>query len=109
MCPPPAAQQVRTPRHAHAVLVVERLLLQGLPPAFPRHGACSLCPLPPPPHPTPPAPAEDEGVVLVVAIQADGTSCMVVLDGGSLQELARARMPWRLTTGFHGAWIPAAA
>lgn len=51
--------------------------------------------------------AEDEGVVLVVAIQADGTSCMLVLDGASLAELARARLPWRLTTGFHGAFIPA--
>lgn len=54
-------------------------------------------------------PAEDEGVVMVVVVEADGSSSLAVLDGASLAEVARAKLPWNLTIGFHGAFIPATA
>jgi hypothetical protein len=49
-------------------------------------------------------------VVLAVLVQADGSAALAVLDGASLQEVACAELPGlRLTVGFHGAFIPAAA
>ena len=57
--------------------------------------------------PAPDATAEDEGVVLVVLIQADGTSALAVFDGQTLEEVARATVPFQLTVGFHGSFIPA--
>lgn len=58
--------------------------------------------------PLPPPLPEDEGVVLVVLVAADGTAALVALDGQSLQEVARASLPWSLTVGFHGCFVPAA-
>ncbi|PSC71918.1 Carotenoid cleavage dioxygenase 8 isoform B [Micractinium conductrix] len=43
------------------------------------------------------ATAEDEGVVLAVLVQADGTTVLAVLDGETLQEVALAELPLRLT------------
>ncbi len=43
--------------------------------------------------------------MMVVLVQADGTSALVVLDGSSLQELARATLPFTLTVGFHGTFM----
>lgn len=56
--------------------------------------------------PAPGASAEDEGVVLVVLVEADGGSSLAVLDGQSLAEVARARLPWGVTIGFHGTFVP---
>ncbi|KAL4859791.1 Carotenoid cleavage dioxygenase 8 B [Chlorella vulgaris] len=42
--------------------------------------------------PAPEATAEDDGVVMVVLVQADGSSALVVLDGKSLEEVARCRV-----------------
>ena len=53
-------------------------------------------------------PAEDEGAVLAVVVEADGGSSLVCLDGATLQEQARARLPWPITIGFHGCFVPAA-
>jgi len=49
---------------------------------------------------------EDDGVVLVVVLEADrGHSSLVVLDGGDLSELGRARLPHHLPFGFHGRYF----
>ncbi|KAI7842354.1 hypothetical protein COHA_003994 [Chlorella ohadii] len=58
--------------------------------------------------PAPDATAEDEGAVLAVVVEADGGSSLVCLDGATLQEQARARLPWQITIGFHGCFVPAA-
>ncbi|KAL4425949.1 hypothetical protein ABPG75_009965 [Micractinium tetrahymenae] len=60
--------------------------------------------------PAPGATAEDDGVVLTVLVQADGSAALSVLDGRTLTEVARAQLPgWQLTIGFHGCFIPRAA
>jgi carotenoid cleavage dioxygenase-like enzyme len=56
--------------------------------------------------PAPGAAAEDDGVALVVLVQADGNSALVVLDGRDLTELARCTLPYKTTIGFHGTFIP---
>lgn len=59
--------------------------------------------------PAPDAAAEDDGVVLAVLVQADGSAALVVLDGQTLAEVACAQLPgWQLTIGFHGCFIPRA-
>lgn len=51
----------------------------------------------------PDAVAEDDGVLLSVVLDsASGTSFLLVLDAGSLTELARARVPHAVPFGFHG-------
>ena len=45
--------------------------------------------------------------MMVVLVQADGSAALAVLDGASLQEQARAVLPFKLTVGFHGTFIPA--
>lgn len=59
--------------------------------------------------PAPEATAEDDGVVMVVLVQADGSSALVVLDGKSLEEVARCRVPYQLTIGFHGTFLPSSS
>lgn len=56
--------------------------------------------------PAPSPASEDDGVVLAVLAQADGRAALLVLDGCSHQELARAALPYSLPTGFHGCWVP---
>jgi carotenoid cleavage dioxygenase-like enzyme len=48
-----------------------------------------------------------EGVVVAVVNQADGRSALLLLDGGTHAEVARAVLPHGVTNGFHGAWLPA--
>lgn len=55
--------------------------------------------------PAPNATSEDDGVLLIVLVQADGTAALSVLDGVSLKEVARAELPFKLTVGFHGCFI----
>ena len=59
--------------------------------------------------PAPGAAAEDEGVLLSVIVQADGAAAVVFLDGQSHTEIARARLPYQLSNGFHGRFVAAAA
>jgi len=58
-------------------------------------------------EPRPGPGVEDDGVVLVVVLEADrGHSSLVVLDGEDLAELGRARLPHHLPFGFHGRYFP---
>ncbi|MGC4897170.1 carotenoid oxygenase family protein [Micromonospora sp. DT31] len=53
--------------------------------------------------PAPTAAAEDDGVVLSVVLDARrGASTLVVLDGATFTELARADVPHVIPFGFHG-------
>jgi carlactone synthase/all-trans-10'-apo-beta-carotenal 13,14-cleaving dioxygenase len=56
--------------------------------------------------PRPGAEEEDDGVVLAVIMQADGKSALLVLDGQSFSEVARAVLPYGLSNGFHGCFVP---
>jgi beta,beta-carotene 9',10'-dioxygenase len=47
--------------------------------------------------------AEDDGVLLSVVLDSErGSSFLLVLDAGSLEELARAEAPHHIPFGFHG-------
>jgi carotenoid cleavage dioxygenase-like enzyme len=55
--------------------------------------------------PEPNARDEDAGVLLSVVLDAGaGSSFLLVLDAGELNELARARVPHRIPFGFHGQY-----
>lgn len=56
--------------------------------------------------PRPGAKLEDDGVVLSIVSDNNGGSFVIVLDGISFVELARAPLPHGLPYGFHGCWIP---
>jgi beta,beta-carotene 9',10'-dioxygenase len=51
---------------------------------------------------TPGAQQEDEGVLLSVVLGPNGYSFLLVLDAGSLEEVARAEVPHHIPFGFHG-------
>lgn len=49
---------------------------------------------------------EDDGLVLSVVLDTNrGDSFLLVLDAGSFEELARARTPHHVPTGFHGQYF----
>jgi hypothetical protein len=49
---------------------------------------------------------EDEGVILSVLLDAyTGASCLLVLDAGCFEELARAEVPHHLPCGLHGQYF----
>jgi carotenoid cleavage dioxygenase-like enzyme len=50
----------------------------------------------------PGAEREDDGVLLSVVLGSNGNSFMLVLDAGSLEEVARAEVPHHIPFGFHG-------
>jgi beta,beta-carotene 9',10'-dioxygenase len=52
--------------------------------------------------PAPDATDEDEGVVLSLLVGPDDHSSLLVLDAGSMDELARAEVPHQIPFGFHG-------
>jgi beta,beta-carotene 9',10'-dioxygenase len=53
----------------------------------------------------PDADGEDEGVLLSVVLDGErGNSFLLVLDAGSLDELARAEVPHHIPFGFHGQY-----
>ncbi|MCO5610896.1 hypothetical protein L7F22_065139 [Adiantum nelumboides] len=56
--------------------------------------------------PRPGARAEDDGVVLSIVSDNMGGSFVVVLDGPTFTELARAPLPHGLPYGLHGCWVP---
>ena len=52
--------------------------------------------------------AEDEGVLMgFVHDDASGRTDLVLLDAGTLEDVARVHVPARIPYGFHGNWIPA--
>ncbi|QZY00255.1 carotenoid oxygenase family protein [Halobaculum rubrum] len=57
--------------------------------------------------PNPAGDAEDDGVVLVVTLEAGSdASSLVILDGESFTERARARLPHAVPFDFHGRYFP---
>ncbi|KAF5842235.1 carotenoid oxygenase [Dunaliella salina] len=56
--------------------------------------------------PRPGAQAEDDGVVLVQHMGADGRTSLVILDAQRWQELGRARLPYGMPYRFHGSFMP---
>ncbi|KAK9795606.1 hypothetical protein WJX73_008002 [Symbiochloris irregularis] len=56
--------------------------------------------------PRPGAKAEDDGVVVSAVAGADGRTFILVLDGQSWKEVARAHMPYGMAFQFHGQWYP---
>jgi carlactone synthase/all-trans-10'-apo-beta-carotenal 13,14-cleaving dioxygenase len=53
----------------------------------------------------PGAAEEDDGAVLSVIVQADGAAALLVLDGRTHEEVARAVLPHALPNGFHGTFV----
>lgn len=50
---------------------------------------------------------EDDGVLVgFVYNRPSDRSDLLVLDAGSLEEVARVRLPVRVPHGFHGSWVP---
>jgi beta-carotene 15,15'-monooxygenase len=57
--------------------------------------------------PDPAGESEDDGVVLTVALdENEGVSRLVVLDGASFEERARATLPHQVPFDFHGRYFP---
>ncbi len=51
--------------------------------------------------------AEDEGVLMgYVHDRSSGLSDLVLLDAGTLEDVAAVHLPGRVPTGFHGNWEP---
>ncbi|CAI0409007.1 unnamed protein product [Linum tenue] len=57
----------------------------------------------------PGATEEDDGVVISMVSEADGGGYAVLLDGSTFEEIARARFPYGLPYGLHGAWVPSSS
>eukprot|EP00955_Chlamydomonas_euryale_P067262 359802-Chlamydomonas_euryale.AAC.3 len=51
---------------------------------------------------------EDDGAVLSVVMGADGRSFLLVLDGRTFAELARAHVPYAVPNRFHTSFAPMA-
>lgn len=51
--------------------------------------------------------AEDDGVLIgYVHDRASGFSDLVLLDAGTLEDIAAVHLPGRVPAGFHGNWAP---
>jgi carotenoid cleavage dioxygenase-like enzyme len=57
--------------------------------------------------PAPSATSEDDGVLVSCVMGSDGTSFMVLLDGRTMAEVARARVPYAVPYRFHGGFVRA--
>lgn len=57
--------------------------------------------------PDPARSEEDAGWLLTFVQDPDAGSALVVLDAAAMAEVARVRIPVRVPSGFHGAWLPA--
>ena len=58
--------------------------------------------------PSSPDAAEDDGVLMgFVHDDLSGRTDLVLLDAGTLEDVARVHVPARIPYGFHGNWIPA--
>ncbi|MGL6236445.1 MAG: carotenoid oxygenase family protein [Segniliparus sp.] len=57
-------------------------------------------------HPRTSDSAEDDGVAMgYVYDKATGRSDLVILDAGTLEQVARVHLPTRVPAGFHGNWV----
>ena len=57
------------------------------------------------PHPN--ATAEDDGVLISIWVDVNTeTSFLQLLDGQTMEEVARAEMPYIIQAHFHGKWCP---
>jgi carotenoid cleavage dioxygenase len=53
--------------------------------------------------------AEDEGVVMGFVLDGGAdTTDLVILDAGTMDDVARIHLPARVPHGFHGNWVPTA-
>lgn len=59
--------------------------------------------------PRPGADDEDDGVVMTYVVGADGRPLLLVLDGRSFREVARAEVQGIVAYQFHGKFVPAHA
>ena len=57
--------------------------------------------------PRPGAQAEDSGLAISTLMQADGCTALLMLDGSTFKEVARAVMPFGVPNGFHGCFVAA--
>lgn len=46
------------------------------------------------------------GVVISMISEKNGDGFALVLDGATFEEIARAKFPYGLPYGLHGAWVP---
>jgi carlactone synthase/all-trans-10'-apo-beta-carotenal 13,14-cleaving dioxygenase len=53
----------------------------------------------------PGATEEDDGVLVVPCMGADGRSFVAVLDAKDLKEVATVQLPFAVPNRFHGIWI----
>ncbi|MCG5432411.1 carotenoid oxygenase family protein [Mycobacterium sp. MYCO198283] len=61
-------------------------------------------------QPSSPDAAEDDGVLMgYVYHRATDRSELAILDAGTLDDVARIKLPHRVPAGFHGNWVPANA
>ena len=51
--------------------------------------------------------AEDDGVLILAVMSAQGSSFLLVLDAATMRELGRAMLPFAIPYRFHGAFLPA--
>lgn len=49
---------------------------------------------------------EDDGVVISLVSDRHGGGFVVLLDGSTFTEIARAKLPYGLPYGLHGCWVP---
>ncbi|KAG6550068.1 hypothetical protein Mapa_008024 [Marchantia paleacea] len=59
--------------------------------------------------PRPGAVTEDDGVVVSVVSDSVGGGFVILLDGATFTEIARADLPYGLPYGLHGCWVPSTA
>jgi carotenoid cleavage dioxygenase len=58
--------------------------------------------------PSGPDAAEDDGVLMgFVHDDESGRTDLVLVDAGTLEDVAQVHLPARVPYGFHGNWIPA--
>lgn len=55
--------------------------------------------------PSPESQSEDDGIVLTIINDLEKNSFLVALDGRTFKEIARAKMPWRIPSSFHGQYF----
>ncbi|XWS17709.1 hypothetical protein CRYUN_Cryun33cG0090400 [Craigia yunnanensis] len=54
----------------------------------------------------PGATEEDDGVVISLISEKNGSGYALLLDGATFEEIARAKLPYGLPYGLHGCWVP---
>ncbi|KAE8712501.1 Carotenoid cleavage dioxygenase 8 [Hibiscus syriacus] len=54
----------------------------------------------------PGATEEDDGVVISLISERNGSGYALLLDGSTFEEIARAKLPYGLPYGLHGCWVP---